>query len=208
MKKAVLVLTLAISSTGLKAEESQVPFKVGDVIRLSAPYGKTEFPDQTIVVREVKGNWVSGLGSIIKREDGELFRNARWFNTAIYLSIEVNKEEDLRSNAFLGNNRLRRRIPDTNSTPTYEIVDGEKRRVDPNPGHNANKALMQETRFAELMKKAEAGEADAQYAIGAYYERGIGVGKDEKEAVKWYTKSAEQGNDAAKLSLEQMKSKQ
>jgi hypothetical protein len=136
MNKALFALAFVISLTGLNAEESQVPFKVGDVIRLSAPFGKTEFPDQTIVVREVKGNWVSGLGSIIKREDGELFRNARWFNTAIYLSIEVNKEEDLRSNAFLGVKGFRRRIPDTNSTPTYKIVDGEKRRVIPGPVYN------------------------------------------------------------------------
>ena len=45
----------------------------------------------------------------------------------------------------------------------------------------------------ELVKKAEAGDATAQLYLGIYYEIGKGVGKDEKEAVKWYTKSAEQG---------------
>ena len=46
---------------------------------------------------------------------------------------------------------------------------------------------------SELVKKAEAGDATAQWMLGCYYYGGVGVGKDEKEAVKWYTKSAEQG---------------
>jgi len=57
-------------------------------------------------------------------------------------------------------------------------------------------------------KSAEQGFAKAQFLLGGCYERGKGVEKDEKEAVKWYTKSAEHGNEDAKLSLEQMKSKQ
>ena len=45
----------------------------------------------------------------------------------------------------------------------------------------------------ELVKKAEAGDAKAQYNLGQCYENGqVGI-KDNKEAVKWYTKSAEQG---------------
>jgi TPR repeat protein len=45
----------------------------------------------------------------------------------------------------------------------------------------------------ELVKKAEAGDAEAQYNLGQCYENGqVGI-KDNKEAVKWYTKSAEQG---------------
>ena len=45
----------------------------------------------------------------------------------------------------------------------------------------------------ELVKKAQAGNANAQYNLGVLYDTGVGVSKDEKEAVKWYTKSAEQG---------------
>ena len=45
----------------------------------------------------------------------------------------------------------------------------------------------------ELVKKAEAGDAKTQYRLGLCYNNGLGVTKDEKEAVKWYTKSAEQG---------------
>jgi TPR repeat protein len=36
---------------------------------------------------------------------------------------------------------------------------------------------------------------------------GQGVTKDQKEAVKWITKSAEQGNTVAKEELEKLKSK-
>jgi TPR repeat protein len=46
---------------------------------------------------------------------------------------------------------------------------------------------------AELVKKAEEGDAEAQYNLGQCYENGqVGI-KDNKEAVKWYIKSAEQG---------------
>ena len=54
---------------------------------------------------------------------------------------------------------------------------------------------------AELVEKAEAGDANAQCILGWCYKNGQGVGKDEKEAVKWYTKSAEQGNAAAQYNL-------
>jgi len=53
----------------------------------------------------------------------------------------------------------------------------------------------------ELMKKAEAGDAEAQYNQGQCHEKGLGVIKDNKEAVKWYTKSAEQGHVKAALNL-------
>jgi TPR repeat protein len=47
---------------------------------------------------------------------------------------------------------------------------------------------------AELVKKAETGDATAQYRLGQCYQKGIGVAKDEKKAFEWYKKSAEQGN--------------
>ncbi len=46
-------------------------------------------------------------------------------------------------------------------------------------------------------KGAEAGNSDAMNHLGACYENGIGVKKDEKEAVKWYRKGAEAGNSNA-----------
>ena len=53
----------------------------------------------------------------------------------------------------------------------------------------------------ELVKKAEAGNADAQCTLGFLYGQGTGVAKDEKEAVKWFTKAAEQGNANAQCRL-------
>ena len=49
--------------------------------------------------------------------------------------------------------------------------------------------------------KAEQGVADAQYNLGVCYANGIGVTKDEAEAVKWYHKSAEQGVADAQYNL-------
>ena len=53
----------------------------------------------------------------------------------------------------------------------------------------------------ELVKNAEAGDAVDQYNLGQYYEKGLGVIRDNKEAVKWYTKSAEQGHVKAAFNL-------
>ena len=63
----------------------------------------------------------------------------------------------------------------------------------------------------ELVKKAEAGDALAQCDLGLCYRVGNGVIKDEKEALKWYTKAAEQGDEYAKYAkkeLERIKAKQ
>ncbi len=43
--------------------------------------------------------------------------------------------------------------------------------------------------------------ADAQYNLGFMYKNGQGVVQDYKEAVKWYRKSAEQGNALAQSNL-------
>jgi TPR repeat protein len=53
----------------------------------------------------------------------------------------------------------------------------------------------------EFRAAADAGEADAQFNMGLMYEQGIGVAKDEKEALAWYRKSAEQGNANAQFNL-------
>jgi len=53
----------------------------------------------------------------------------------------------------------------------------------------------------ELVKKAEAGDTEAQYNLGQCHEKGLGFIKDNKEAVKWYTKSAEQGYVKAAFDL-------
>ena len=47
--------------------------------------------------------------------------------------------------------------------------------------------------IADLKKRAEHGDAPAQYELGDAYFNGKGVAQDDKEAAKWYCKSAEQG---------------
>ena len=44
----------------------------------------------------------------------------------------------------------------------------------------------------EIRKRAESGDATAQYGLGKCYLTGEGVKKDKEEAVKWFLKSAEQ----------------
>ncbi len=48
---------------------------------------------------------------------------------------------------------------------------------------------------------ADAGERDAQYAVGRSYENGHGVQKDEKAAFEWYKKAAANGNADAMNAL-------
>ena len=50
----------------------------------------------------------------------------------------------------------------------------------------------------------EEGIAGAQLLLGACYECGEGVDQDKGEAVKWYRKAAEQGNDDAKDALKRL----
>jgi TPR repeat protein len=50
--------------------------------------------------------------------------------------------------------------------------------------------------------EAEQGDVFAQHLTGAAYEYGgMGVAQDYKEAVKWYTKAAEQGDALAQFNL-------
>ncbi|MBF0500996.1 MAG: sel1 repeat family protein [Candidatus Riflebacteria bacterium] len=55
-----------------------------------------------------------------------------------------------------------------------------------------------------LIRLAELGEADAQFSLGNMYFRGLGVQKDDKEAVKWWRKAAEQRDAQAQLYLGSM----
>src|SRR5271169_4270151 len=54
------------------------------------------------------------------------------------------------------------------------------------------KELTPEEKFAELKRKAEAGDAQAQDDLGYMYDRGEGVALNKAKAVEWYTKAAEQ----------------
>ncbi|MGB9494428.1 MAG: tetratricopeptide repeat protein [Azonexus sp.] len=55
--------------------------------------------------------------------------------------------------------------------------------------------------YKEFLAAAKKGHAESQFNVALMYEKGIGVGKDEKEAVVWYGKAAAQGNAAAQYNL-------
>ncbi|MGA3268256.1 MAG: tetratricopeptide repeat-containing serine protease family protein [Verrucomicrobiota bacterium] len=52
-----------------------------------------------------------------------------------------------------------------------------------------------------IRKSAEHGYADAQFALGGMYERGLGLPISGSEAVNWLRKAADQGSAEAELSL-------
>jgi TPR repeat protein len=55
--------------------------------------------------------------------------------------------------------------------------------------------------YKEFLAAAKQGDADSQFNVALMYEQGIGVGKDEREAVVWYGKAAEQGHASAQFNL-------
>ena len=57
------------------------------------------------------------------------------------------------------------------------------------------------TYSAELVERAEQGDAEAQKDLGLCYGGGYGVTQDYNEAVQWLHKAAEQGNGEAQCNL-------
>ena len=53
----------------------------------------------------------------------------------------------------------------------------------------------------ELVAKAEAGDPISQYKLAGFYDRGEGVVLDKKQAISWYRKAADQGNEKALATL-------
>jgi len=62
--------------------------------------------------------------------------------------------------------------------------------------------------IADLMKKAEEGDASAQSNLGFMYHSGEGVPQDYREAAKWFRVAAEQGNADAQNNLAVMYDKE
>jgi hypothetical protein len=52
-----------------------------------------------------------------------------------------------------------------------------------------------------LRLAAEQGHARAQFAVGLGYNNGVGVPRNNAEALKWYRRSADQGHPAAQFFL-------
>ena len=69
--------------------------------------------------------------------------------------------------------------------------------------HDTNAILTAyaELEFEHTEKLAVGGDKVAQFNLGIMYDHGKGVSEDDKEAVKWYRKSAEQGYAIAQNNL-------
>ena len=55
--------------------------------------------------------------------------------------------------------------------------------------------------YKSFLAAAKEGHIDSQFNLGVMYEQGIGVTKNDKEAVFWYEKAAAQGSSAAQYNL-------
>ena len=55
--------------------------------------------------------------------------------------------------------------------------------------------------MSQIIEWAEQGDADAQFHLGRYYFYGIGVNKNDKTAIDWYEKAADQGHVSAHFAL-------
>lgn len=69
------------------------------------------------------------------------------------------------------------------------------------PPRDVNNQEEPNAALADLQKRAEQGDVDAQKSLGINYEIGWGVPKDEAQAVFWYRKAAEQGDVFAQFEL-------
>lgn len=58
--------------------------------------------------------------------------------------------------------------------------------------------------FEDTLKKAEQGDAIAQFSLGCIYEKAQGVTQDCKQAIYWYKKAAERGHVDAQTHLGKM----
>lgn len=70
-----------------------------------------------------------------------------------------------------------------------------------NAGLKAYEANNLPLAYKKFLIAAKAGHTDSQYNIALMYEKGIGVKKNEKEAVIWYEKAALLGHSAAQFNL-------
>ena len=68
-------------------------------------------------------------------------------------------------------------------------------------GLNAYKIGNYATALREFRPLGEQGDAFSQFNLGVMYDNGLGVTENNKEAVKWYKLSAEQGKASAQRKM-------
>jgi hypothetical protein len=84
------------------------------------------------------------------------------------------------------------------------IMAGPEARADFADGVAAYEAGKFATAYENWLPLAEAGNPDAQLALGILYENGRGVARDDRQAADWYTKAAEAGHPGAQFNLGNM----
>jgi TPR repeat protein len=60
---------------------------------------------------------------------------------------------------------------------------------------------MEEKSLQDLLADAKAGDSAAQFTLGTYYWRGVGVRRNRKSAIKWWKLATEQGHTEAMFRL-------
>ena len=102
----------------------------------------------------------------------------------------------------LTSNYIEKQIPNYNNSLTHEVT---LNKVSISIQHNVDRnEIIENSSDAGLqfwLKKAEQGDADAQYNLGVLYDNDQGVSPDYNEAAKWYRKAAEQGHEKAQYNL-------
>ena len=84
------------------------------------------------------------------------------------------------------------------------LLAGCDKAAPPSATQKSAEAETPEKKLADLMKRAERGEAEAQFNLGQMYRKGEGVPMDAAKAVEWFQKAAEQGNADAQSNLGSM----
>ena len=74
------------------------------------------------------------------------------------------------------------------------LISGMAVAADFNKGLKATQSGDFKAALTEWMSLAEQGNANAQFNLGLIYYSGNSVAKNDKTAVNWYTKAAEQGD--------------
>jgi len=83
-------------------------------------------------------------------------------------------------------------------TPSGFVTDPQ---TEPQAATGNVPAALSPSEVSDLQKKADSGDADAQFALGKAYETGNGVPQRMDKAATWYRKAAEQGNRKAQSGL-------
>ena len=121
--------------------------------------------------------------------------------STIFSCQETKKEETVTKTpeSTIGNNSQTIDIPEETATPNE--VESTNGIALFESGLKAARANNMSQAFKDFLAAAKEGHTYAQYNLAIMYEQGLGVSKDEKEALVWYSKSALQGNSDAQFNL-------